>query len=708
MPTTTQLPILGPGIAGRSRAISAQKRLNLYMEVRKDEDKSSLIAFGTPGLRLFSDMGAQPARGMWWFEATNSLFVASYDGLFEVRSDGSYTLRGTIDNISGNVSMADNGLQLMLVNGPSGYIYTPQTAELAYSKPAVRNRSYSQTTTTVTFTEPASYVECGRATGDSVTISGATDSYINGTFTITVVDATTWTITVGTSATSSGTADVSNTCVLVTETLQTRKTGQVVEIDVVTGDLPSGSYTVTEIVEGAADLIPTTQYVIKTVGTSDFTAVGAELNEVGVVFTATGTTTGTGTCVRANEWLFDDGQDSVDVTGNLKVINDFRDIRDTYTGTSFPGANTVAFIDSYFVINNPCTKQFWLSGQYDGFYWDPLQFASKEAYTDNLDAVTVDNGNIVLLGSISQEYWQNNGGFPFPFARISGSPTDVGLAARWSLARCGGMLFYLGRTRRGSLSVFSIQNYAPTVVSTPDLDYLFSLYQNPGDAVAFGYRQNGHEFYQISFQTDKKTWLYDATTQAWSELTSGADDRHYSQFGAYFRGKTVVSDYRNGKLYTLDPDYYTDNGDTIIRELITPHTFSNSSFNRLHIYRLRLDMQQGVGLPISDYTAIDNIIGVTETEAMLTEAEDLLAIETDYRQVREGSNPQIMLQVSRDGGYTYGNEMWSNLGAIGQYLRRAEWRRLGVSRSFVFKFRITDPIKVVLIGAASYIAQASK
>ena len=74
----------------------------------------------------------------------------------------------------------------------------------------------------------------------------------------------------------------------------------------------------------------------------------------------------------------------------------------------------------------------------------------------------------------------------------------------------------------------------------------------------------------------------------------------------------------------------------------------------------------------------------------------------------QGENPQIMLQVSRDGGYTYGNEMWTSFGAEGEFLRRAEWRRLGVSRNYVFKFRITDPVKVIFIGAAALATMADK
>jgi hypothetical protein len=302
-----------------------------------------------------------------------------------------------------------------------------------------------------------------------------------------------------------------------------------------------------------------------------------------------------------------------------------------------------------------------------------LQYASKEAYTDDLSAVAVDNGNLVLLGFVSQEYWQDTGNFPFPFQRIAGSPTDVGLLARFSIARCAGELFYLAKTRRGGISVVRNQNYQPIPVSTPDMDFLFLNYANPGDAIAFGYRINGHDFYQISFQQDAATWLYDATTGLWSQLESYGVTRSYGNRATQLNNQLMVADYRNGNIYRLDNDSYTDDGQPIIRELITPHFFKGDSFNKLHIYRLRLDMEQGVGTAGG-----------------------------------QGQNPQVMLQVSRDGGFTWGNEMWTSFGAQGEFLRRAEWRRLGVSRNYVFKFRISDPVKVVLIGAAAYATEAMK
>jgi hypothetical protein len=65
-----------------------------------------------------------------------------------------------------------------------------------------------------------------------------------------------------------------------------------------------------------------------------------------------------------------------------------------------------------------------------------------------------------------------------------------------------------------------------------------------------------------------------------------------------------------------------------------------------------------------------------------------------------------MLQVSRDGGRTFGAEKWVSIGKVGQYLSpRAIWRRLGSARDFVFQFTLTDPVKFTLIGGAASIRQ---
>ena len=68
-------------------------------------------------------------------------------------------------------------------------------------------------------------------------------------------------------------------------------------------------------------------------------------------------------------------------------------------------------------------------------------------------------------------------------------------------------------------------------------------------------------------------------------------------------------------------------------------------------------------------------------------------------QMGQGRDPQIMLQVSKDGGHEWGNEQWRGFGAVGKYIARAKWNRLGRARDWLCRFRITDPVKTVFIAA---------
>ena len=65
--------------------------------------------------------------------------------------------------------------------------------------------------------------------------------------------------------------------------------------------------------------------------------------------------------------------------------------------------------------------------------------------------------------------------------------------------------------------------------------------------------------------------------------------------------------------------------------------------------------------------------------------------------------PQVMLQISRDGGHVYGAELWRSFGRIGKFRARAVWNGLGRARDWTMKFRITDAVKVVFVAVwASY------
>jgi hypothetical protein len=66
----------------------------------------------------------------------------------------------------------------------------------------------------------------------------------------------------------------------------------------------------------------------------------------------------------------------------------------------------------------------------------------------------------------------------------------------------------------------------------------------------------------------------------------------------------------------------------------------------------------------------------------------------------QGSDPQVILQWSDDGGHTWSNEHFLSAGKQGEYSRRAMLKQpLGRSRDRVFKVAMSDPVKWALLNA---------
>ena len=114
----------------------------------------------------------------------------------------------------------------------------------------------------------------------------------------------------------------------------------------------------------ATALVTGTIYQILTVGNSDFTLVGASASTVGTVFTATGTTTGTGTV--SGQQGNEKGEIWLDTTGGTYVLK-------VYDGTAWR-SESGTFVDT---AGDTMTGQLKLVG-------DPVanEDAARKAYVD--------------------------------------------------------------------------------------------------------------------------------------------------------------------------------------------------------------------------------------------------------------------------------------------------------------------------------------
>lgn len=340
------------------------------------------------------------------------------------------------------------------------------------------------------------------------------------------------------------------------------------------------------------------------------------------------------------------------------------------TDPNFLGATHAAFMDGYLIFNKPDSQQWFLSPlnavtPFNNGSSGPM-VASAEAQPEDLVGHIELQEYVYLFSGKHIEIWCDSGANTFPFQRVQGAVIEIGCAAAYSIAKLQNTVYWLGQDQSGRGVVYSAQGMQPQRISTHAIESVIEGLGDLSSARAWVYSQAGHSFYCLNLPGATTTWVFDASTTLWHErayLADGTYSRHLVDCHAFAFNTNVGGDYSSGNLYALDQTYFSDNGNPLCRERAAPHI--SKDMKRIFHSRFQLDVEAGVGVDGGG----------------------------------QGAVPQAVLQWSDDYGHSWSNEHWTSFGPIGARRTRALWRRLGQSRDRVYRVRITDPVKVTLLGA---------
>ena len=340
---------------------------------------------------------------------------------------------------------------------------------------------------------------------------------------------------------------------------------------------------------------------------------------------------------------------------------------------AFLASSQVVFIEGWLIFNEVNTRTFFTTAAtpYTLLFAGSF-YALKDASSDNLVTLADNNRELWLFGERQTEVWYNAGNANFAFLRIPAVGPQIGCAAQASIARLGPDLYWLAQNEQGQNIVCRTNQYSWMRVSNHGIEHAISSYPVISDAVAYAYEEEGHLFYVLTFPTADVTWVFDAATGMWHQrlsfdTTAGVYHRHRSNCYMDFGDARLVGDYQNGLIYQMSRNYYSDNGAPIVCQRRTGPIWSNSDRKRVFHGRLQIEFTPGVGL-----------------------------------QTGQGSNPQAMLRWSNDGGFSWSNQHWATIGAAGETLNRAIWRRLGRARDRVYELTYSDPTARDIIGATLF------
>lgn len=288
---------------------------------------------------------------------------------------------------------------------------------------------------------------------------------------------------------------------------------------------------------------------------------------------------------------------------------------------------------------------------------DGLNNAAAESFSDDLLVPYAWRETLYLMGTATIEPWWNSGQGNPPFDKVQGAVINMGLDAIHSVADMPDYLFFLGSDKQfHSLSPGT--STVDTIISNPNMADKINEYLITSDCIGWTMELQGQWFYVATFPAQDVTWVYPIGGE-WFEW--GTDDgRIRANSYVNIFNKHLVAEYNSGNIYELDKDTYTDVGDAIIRT------------------RDAAPLHSGLIGPDNKEFEINSMELILETGVGLLSG--------------QGSDPRVMVSVSRDGGKSFGTERMLKVGTLGEQVRVHTGGFGRFPSSCVIRVRVSDPI----------------
>ena len=323
---------------------------------------------------------------------------------------------------------------------------------------------------------------------------------------------------------------------------------------------------------------------------------------------------------------------------------------------SYEGGVIADYLASYIIQFDPSRRYWFHSDLADAKQYISLDRYEGESAPDLIVSLMVDHGELWLFNERTIEIFINSPTESAAFQRSSGSSIEVGCAGAYTPAKTDNGVFWLGND-----GIFYRSNgYNPTRISTHAIEQAIQGL-DWSQCYSVVWEDKGHKVVYWTFP-DGMTWGYDVATGLWHRRKSAGYNNWRVNHLVRYNNKWIAGDAYSSNLYVLDWDSVTDNGDEIERYRVTAVTHANQ--NRFRVDGVELVCSVGTSaLGSDDYT--------------------------------------VELSWSDDGGYNWSDWHPRSLGAVGDYLRRCLWRRLGYARQRVWRVRVTSPVKCDLIAASA-------
>jgi hypothetical protein len=231
----------------------------------------------------------------------------------------------------------------------------------------------------------------------------------------------------------------------------------------------------------------------------------------------------------------------------------------------------------------------------DTINWDPLNDILAQIEPDMGVALAKQLVYVIALKQWSGEVFYDAGNASgSPLGTVQGAKFAFGCAHQDSVQDVNGVLCWLSATREAGLQVATLESLKAEIVSTAPIERLL---QNADLTTVYSWQTKvgGHKFYVLTIKEENLTLAYDLKERMWSQWTDA--NGNYVPIVASTYSSTLTSLLQhesNGRIYTSDMSYATDDGDIITVDIYTPN-FDGGTSRRKQCSILKLIGDQQVG-----------------------------------------------------------------------------------------------------------------
>jgi len=272
-------------------------------------------------------------------------------------------------------------------------------------------------------------------------------------------------------------------------------------------------------------------------------------------------------------------------------------------------------------------------------------------YGDDLVRIFKFKETIYMMGSVGIEPYYLGSSGTNPLVSIQNSSMPVGLIDRGCVDSNDYAMYWVGNDK----VLYRATAYQQQSVTTPSIAGAFFDLDFTGARVKC-IKFDGQNFVMVL--TNSKSWVYCETTNVWIELAYTASEAPYLAYDyTYAYGTHYIQSRLDSRVLKLEPNVYTDNNQTTIRERITS--------------------------PING-----GQLGIEGGRFMVKRAE--IVCESGIGNLSE-VNPLIMISNSIDFGQSFSNESWIRAGRDDENNLRVKYDFIRSCRQIQFKIRTSDP-----------------